>query len=318
MIFFIMLIITVLFLRVSLVQSLFGGIGGFLPDTTHVSGYIDIDNRNESGTRSIEAMGEYFEYRHEYEKSMTEESVIYTLAYIVQMILYAVAAYEKIEQRDEMIDKMQEFMKYLHDTKHNVDYIQLPKMIGVMGMDDRKFNYCDETKRYLNQAREDAVGLTAMEEMYINTSPAGAPDGWGFHDAMLIYPLASATAGELMVTTGKRRVEDIKAKRAELVHKAHVNVRGLFTASTVLNYYQQAQSIYAGLADLYISGFNSAGAGLGVSLQRLASSGGSGGGLMVTAGRGVTPGSGFVPGIGQPAGGAGSGGAVAQTGAGNV
>lgn len=246
-----------------------------------------IENINESGKNSLEAIGEYFEYRREYEEEMTTESLIYTLAYLVQLVAYAVKAYEKIDQRDDMIDKMQSFMEYLHNTKHGIDYAQLPKIRSVLGMPGREFNYCETSTRYLSQAKDDADGLMKMEEMYAAASPLGAPDGWGMHDAQLIYPLANAVAGELMVTTGKRRVEDYNAKRAELVHKGHINVRGLFTASTVLSYYQQAQSIYAGLADLYISGFNSAGAGLGVSLQRLASSGATGG-TTVTVGMGGT------------------------------
>ncbi len=222
----------------------------------------------------MSATDEYYAYRLMYEQEMTAASLVYTFSYLAQMVLYAIKAWEKIDQRDKMINRMQDFMRYLHDTKHGIDYDQLPKIKAVTGMPGREFLYCDTAKKYLTEAKDDANGLTEMEEMYVRSSPMGAVEGWGLHDAQLGYPLATARASELMVTTGKRRVENYNVKRAELVHKGHINVRGLFTASGVLNYYQQAQAIYAGLADLYISGFNSAGAGLGANLRRLANDSG--------------------------------------------
>lgn len=253
-----------------------------------------IQNKTKNGEDALGAIGSYYEYRLKYEEEMTEKTSIFTGAYLVQMIAYGLAAWERINDRDDMVDKLYDFMKYLHDTKHDVDGPQLDKIHSVLGMPGREFSYCDTAKRYLTQAKQDADGLTKMEEMYVNSSPMGAVEGWGLHDAQLSYPLANAKAAELMVTTGKRRVESYNAKRAELVHKGHVNVRGLFTSSSVLQYYQQAQAIYAGLADLYISGFNSAGAGLGVSLQRLANQSGSSPSGKIDMGQRQTIDSGFA------------------------
>lgn len=218
---------------------------------------------------AIGAIGNYFKYREEYEKETSDASVAMTLAFLAQMVIYGVLAWNAIEDRDDAIDKYLEFAQYLRDQR-DIDYDRINQLPSTIGMSEPSSDPCGLASKYLSQSLQDGNSFKVMEDDLAECSCAGIPEGWGTHMNTLAGAMAQASAGELMVT-GRKRIRDwYLPKKADIIRKAHINYRSLITGGSVLYYYERAMTIYSGIADLFISGFNSAGAGLGVSLQRLA------------------------------------------------
>lgn len=247
----------------------------------------------------------YYQQRTRYEEDMKLEAFIMTAAYIVQLLAYYFELKEKIKDRDRILGKELDFLDYLHQRR-NVDAGELEKKDLIRTkLGEISASVCEESARYKDETIGDAQSFKDMEEVFAQCSCAGIPDGWGTHENTLAAGMAMTSAGTIMATTAKRRAEDFNVKRIDLIRNANIAIRGLFTADSVLAYYQQAVAIYQGLVDIYISGFNSAGAGLGVALQRL--SGASGGrGTTVSTGpltiqtAGSPPNSPNVQTIGEP------------------
>lgn len=224
-------------------------------------------------------LAQYYKTRMDYEESMKAESLIMTALYVAQLVLYYIELKEKIKDRDRILDKELEFLDYLHQRRNTFDAPELDKKDAVRRLEEITPLVCEEASLYLNEVQQDAESFEDMEKMFAGCSCGGIPQGWGTHDGTLAAGLGSVSAGVILSTTAKRRAEEFNVHRMELIRGANMAIRGLFTADSVLAYYQQAVAIYQGLVDTFIGGFNSAGAGLGVALQRLSGS---------SAGRGTT------------------------------
>ena len=235
-----------------------------------------LDDRPGSETLG-QILATYYKQRTDYEENMKAEALIMTALYIAQLVLYYTELKEKVKDRDRILDKELEFLDYLHARRIGSDAAELDKKDAVRGLGELSVNVCREAANYKTETIQDAESFRDMEQMFAECSCAGIPEGWGIHDHSLAAGIAATSAGTLMPTMAKRRAEDFNVHRIELIRTANIAVRSLFTAESVLGYYQQAVAIYQGLIDTFIGGFNSAGAGLGVALQRLsASSGGKG------------------------------------------
>lgn len=212
----------------------------------------------------------YYKQRTEYEEGSRLASALMTGAYIVQLLAYYNLAKGYREDRDKVLEAEMDFLTYLHDRRMKADEPELQKKDKIREkLGEQTANVCTEATRYKTETLQDAKAFEDMEEMFAECSCAGIPDGWGIHDHTLAAGIAATSAGTMMPISAKRRAEEFNVHRIDLINKANIAVRGLFTADSILAYYQQAITIYQGLMDTFISGFNSAGVGLGVSLQRL-------------------------------------------------
>lgn len=228
-----------------------------------------LDDRPGSETLG-QILAAYYKQRTEYEEGSRLASALMTGAYIIQLLAYYNLAKGYREDRDKVLEAEMDFLTYLHDRRMKADEPELQKKDKIREkLGEQTANVCTEATRYKTETLQDAKAFEDMEEMFAECSCAGIPDGWGIHDHTLAAGIAATSAGTMMPVSAKRRAEEFNVHRIDLINKANIAVRGLFTADSILAYYQQAITIYQGLMDTFISGFNSAGVGLGVSLQRL-------------------------------------------------
>ena len=96
---------------------------------------------------------------------------------------------------------------------------------------------------------------------------AKTPEGWNTNEGALYAHRAVGYAGGIIHNANKRRVERFLENKTALTARAQASAR--LAPGPILAGYQQAASIHEGLAGIFLKGFNSAGAGLGVRLGQI-------------------------------------------------
>lgn len=130
-------------------------------------------------------------------------------------------------------------------------------------------NACSSSLRYVSDLANDVKTIDSMEEMFADQSHDGIPDGWGTHDGSLALGLGAAFSGPIMNMASVDMYEDFKQHTIPIVQQAQMSMKGIYNISSIMKYYEQAISIHEGLADMYLQGFNSAGAMLGTAIGKL-------------------------------------------------
>lgn len=208
---------------------------------------------------------------------------------LAQLALYWKLYYDMVKKRDEFIEYELEFLDKLEELKLDALPI-LEKRRAIIGeLVVPAANVCAEATRYAGEVAKDSARLDNWAQDMSTKSCQGIPNGWSLHEGMLAGALAVGTSGSLLSGESKRREEKFRYDKTGLVMRAQQGMKAVFKANDILAQYARAAAIYSGLTDLFIQGFNSAGAGLGAALDKLGSgmtdvSGGSGpGGSMMNS-----------------------------------
>lgn len=240
------------------------------------------------GEDALGVMGQYAQNRMQYEEELAAETLVYTALAIAQMIAYWILANDQINNRDRVIGKYAEdddgmlgFLWKLEKYRDEQDYPILLKKAAVkdgITRDLKSFepDSCGDAVRYVEELEGDAASIDSMENMFAACSCSGIPQGWGIHDGSLALGLGASFAGPIMNIASVDIYNKFKYDAIELVQEAQSAMKTIYNISGVMAYYGQAINIFQGLADLFISGFNSAGAMLGTALGRMANSGSKG------------------------------------------
>lgn len=204
-----------------------------------------------------------------------------------QMILYYDDLDDAIDARDLIINDQIVFMQTLEDLKQFQD---LPMIICkkniLTDLELPVIDKCVSVTRISDLSLEDGVAVNNKSQQLSDESCGGIPSGWTNHEGSLFAVKSGSYAGGILANSETRRVEAFRSSRLSLVRNAHSGIKSIYNAGDTLNQYAQASAIYSGLADLFIQGFNSAGAALGVSLGKMAT--GTTGSPRITGATGTT------------------------------
>lgn len=212
-----------------------------------------------------------------YQNDLNLASLIETGLAIVQLGFYYDGLNDAIDLRDEHIQYQMDFMQELRDLRDAQDLPMLQAKQSVLtALEVPDADVCGFAGDYLGESMNDGDGVVEAAENQAEQSCAGIPAGWGVHDGRLAGAMAGPYAGGIMGQHSKRREEDFRKYKTRLVRAGQQGMKAVYKADDILTQYAQATSIHAGLADLYIQGFNSAGAALGVALGKLGGTPGTG------------------------------------------
>jgi len=189
-----------------------------------------------------------------------------------QMVAYYSAADDAIDDRDDKIDAQLDFMQTLQDLKYNQDLpMVLCKRDVLISLNLPTIDRCFSATEIGIDSRHDGYAVVAKSNQFLDETCEGIPSGWKNHEGLLHSAKSSSYTGGLLANSELRRVEQFRSSKTRLVSTAQAGMKSIFNAGEILNKYAQAAAVHSGLADLYIQGFNSAGAALGANLGRLAS-----------------------------------------------
>lgn len=198
-------------------------------------------------------------------------------ASIAQMIVFYDLADDAIDARDEKIDAQIEFMEKLNEYECGPDLEMLNcKKAVLTDLGLPSVDMCSDALRCVGESMNDGHAVDAVSQKFVDQSCKSLPTGWGLQEGTLHGAKSGSHAGGLLANSAKRQQEDFIQKKTALVTAGQQGMKGVFKASTVLQKYAQATQIHSGLADLFIQGFNSAGASLGTALGSLSGTTSSG------------------------------------------
>lgn len=257
---------------------------------------IDTTPINDSSALGV--MAQYQQQQMSRQEELDAKMLVFAGLALAQMIIYYRKADEVMDERNCVLGEYNSsnngLLGFLAQLEEYRDYdntiLELKKgsVAWANGMLSKwKPNSCTEATRYIGEFTGDSKSIKEFEKMFIGCSCSGAPEGWGTHDGSLARALGAAYAGPMMDVAAIDAYEDLKGKVVELVLKAQTSMKAIYNISSIMSYYSQAYGIYQGLADLYISGFNSGAAMLGVSLGNLYKPAASTGNTTVRVGEGM-------------------------------
>lgn len=231
-------------------------------------------NNTAGDTTALGTIGEYFEGQIEYRSAVKVQTLATCVLLLAQMVLYW-NAYSKAEaKRDAAIDKEISFISAVESYKLNGTLISLLRKRKVAyGLDVPDIDACANAVRYQDETFQDGTAVDNTAKHLARRASRGIPDGWGTHSGQLAAALAATNAGSFMAGNSRIRHEEFEDKKVGIVQASESGMKAIHRSSTIIGYYQQATAVYSGLADIYIQGFNSAGAGLGAALGQLTQSG---------------------------------------------
>lgn len=235
-----------------------------------------IDKTPVTPDSALGTMSAYYKQRMEYENELQLATLAELAFSIVQMGYYYDEFKDAIKDRgegnrDDTIDKLIDFMDYLRGAPRDKDLSMINDKKGVLNLAIPNSNVCNENVYYRKEIKADGDAVDASAERFIKESCCGIPYGWGIHEGQLASRLSVPIAGSYKAAAADRRRQEFIKNKIGLVQAAQRSIKALANASSVLAYYERAIAIYQGLADMFIQGFNSAGAGLGVALGKLSS-----------------------------------------------
>lgn len=187
-----------------------------------------------------------------------------------QLALYWGYAKDATDDRDAIIDKQIIFMDELEDRKLNVD---LPMIICkkdiLTDLGLPTIDKCGSVTDMSGLSMSDGEAVIEKSEHLAAESCGGIPTGWSNHEGSLHAAKAGSYVGGLSANAETRRVESMESSRLSLTRAAHSGLKSIYNAGDTLGQYAQGSAVHSGIADLWTSGFNSAGAALGVALGQL-------------------------------------------------
>ena len=258
-----------------------------------------VDNTVGDGT-ALGVMGQEAQEQIERNASLKTEMGIFAGLSIGQLLAYWVLYNDQVNNRDRVLwgndncewnsddikppngvdckyedceDSLIGFMKYVEERRDK-DFEILKYKLDLFGQivaDNETSNVCEEALRYGKNFCDASQSFNKLQENFAACSCAGIPEGWGLHDNTFGTSFGVALAGSIMTTGAKRLSEEFEKVKPELASNIQTSMKAIYNAQSVFGYYQQALGIFQGLSDLFISGFNSAGATLGIAVGQLAS-----------------------------------------------
>lgn len=221
-------------------------------------------------------------------QALRAQTLIQTGLQLAQLVLYYDALDDAIDKRDLAIQAQIDWMQELEDLKDSQDLPMLNLKASVLtALSLPGVNLCGDALLQTSKALKDGQAVVEKSEHLAAQSCRGVPNGWGLHDGALKSSLSASHSGALLGNSGKRRVERFRKSKTQLVRAAQQGMKAVYNANDTLARYAQAAAIHTGFADIYIQGFNSAGAGLGVGLGRLSTLSGDQTGTQSTSAEGA-------------------------------
>lgn len=187
---------------------------------------------------------------------------------IAQMLVYLFAFLKHLDDRDDKIDDIIEFMDYIQDKKMGVDLEMSRLKAEVRNLAIPEPDLCGDPVLLADYSYADGEVVDALSEQLVSRTCQGLPDGWSLHEGNVMQARASVNIGGLIANRAVREKEWFTKQKTSLMNSAQRNMKAPYSASEILGMHAQSMNIYSGLADLYASGFNSAGAGIGTMIGR--------------------------------------------------
>ena len=204
------------------------------------------------------------------------DSGLWAAAFAAQMVTYFALWYDAVDNRDDAIDKQTAMQDYIENQAATVDYeMLLCKQAICTDLECPTLNACTDPLKCSDEGLLDGEVVDSKAQQQLARTCAKTPEGWNTNEGALYAHRAVGYAGGIVHNANKRRVERFLENKTALVSRAQASAR--LAPGPILAGYQQAASIHEGLAGIFLKGFNSAGAGLGVSLERLSGNNTSGG-----------------------------------------
>lgn len=231
-------------------------------------------NIHSDGT-GVYIQNEPFQHWFQTANERTEGLDLVAIAQVIlqtaQLVLFYGLADDATDRRDAKIDKTIEFQQDLQDYKFNQDLPVLNLKASVLtDLELPTIDMCADALKVTTDAMNDGAAVDNKAFLFSEESCHGIPQGWGVHEGSLMAGKSGSYASGMIANNSKRRVEQFRIVKTDLVRAAQQGMKAVYSANETMAKYAQSASIDAGLADLFIQGFNSAGAGLGVALGRLA------------------------------------------------
>lgn len=201
-------------------------------------------------------------------------TLIATALAAIQMAIYYSLWDDQIDKRDDMIDREEMIRDDLHRRDIDVDIPRLKLKQDILGVPVPSPDLCGDALRCATDSMNDGHGVDRKADHMADQSCHGVPDNWCTHEGALLGARAAGYAGGMLGNAGKRREEEFRRLKTSLVLKAQRSAR--LDIGPALQNLGQASAIHAGKADIFLQGFNSAGASLGALVGRLANSQGTG------------------------------------------
>lgn len=202
-------------------------------------------------------------------------TVTILLAAVAQMGFYYNEMDRRLDERDKEVDAIVDFTNYIQGQKHAVDVPMLREKRQVLNLNLPPIQMCADIQYWAvwNASVYDGRAIDKTSERLVAQSAGGnsIPPEWGLHEGQMLQARAMSNAGGLIANAAKREREWFIRNKNVLVAKAQQNSKAPINANDILTRYAQAMTIHSSLADLYMSGFGSAGATAGMALSRLSS-----------------------------------------------
>lgn len=194
------------------------------------------------------------------------------IAHLALMAVYWSKYDDAIDARDAKIDKQIDFMQDVQDYKVDQDLPMLRCKKDILTeLALPAVDMCSDAVRCADESEDDGHAIDLKSSHLADQSCDGIPEGWYAHEGTLAAGNAGSHAGGMISNNARRMQEQFRGSKTTLVSQAQHNMKAVFNSGEVLAMYAQGASIHQGFADIYISGFNSAGAAAGVGLGQLAS-----------------------------------------------
>lgn len=201
-----------------------------------------------------------------------EQAEDWSAAFLVQLAAYFLLWDDAIDNRNDVLDKQEEFLAYLEATERDVDFPQIQlKQTVLTDLTLPELNPCADPLKFVDENVSDGLVVDTEASKQSRSACGGVPAGWDLHEGLLRSHAAASYAGGLMHNANKRRREGFRVNKTALVQRAQS--AGNLAVGPILAGYQQAAAVHEGLASIFLQGFQSAGAGLGVSLERMTTAG---------------------------------------------
>lgn len=201
---------------------------------------------------------------------------LWAINFAAQMVIYFGLWDDAVDLRDDVLDKQMAVLDYLHGTDKTVDYPMMEyKQTVLTDLPLPELAPCTDPLKCMPEDLLDGEVVDTLAEDQFRLTCGGAPDGWATHEGALYAAAASSYTGGVVHNANKRRVEGFRQNKTQLALRAQSSSK--MSITPILQGYQQAAAIHEQLASIFLQGFQSAGAGLGVSLERMTGAAGVGG-----------------------------------------
>lgn len=208
----------------------------------------------------------WYDEENERRKQLSKVSNIMIGFLLLQMVYYVTEAYQQLNKRDDRIDDIISFMDYIQNKKHGVDLEMSKLKASVRNLALPDVDGCEDAIRFSNHGYADGEVVDDMSLQLSQSSCLGIPSNWSLHDGDVLQARDVANADAVIANNAVRQREWFQERKTVLMRSAQRNMKAPYSANETLQMYAQSMSIHSGLADMYIAGFNSAGAGLGVKI----------------------------------------------------